>query len=135
MLQQYGIETPTFIAITIGALLVAKVVLIADLVPFVNRFPEKPLMYNVLWKTGIYLIAAFLVRYIEHLIPFVRHYGDLALANRHLFAELVWAQFWFVQIWLLVLFFLYCTMRELIRVLGRERVRVIFFGPPAPQTV
>lgn len=130
MLEEYGIRTSTFVAATIGALIVAKVVLIVDLVPFVNQFPEKPLIYNVLWKTGIYLVAALLVRYIEHLIPFVREHGDLALANRHLLDEVVWPHFWFVQIWLLVLFFLYCTMRELIRVLGRERVRAIFFGPP-----
>jgi len=134
MLQEYGIPTATFVAATIGALIVAKVVLIVDLVPFVNRFPEKPLIYNVLWKTGIYLVAAFLVRYVEHLIPFIREHGDLLLAHRHLLEEVVWPRFWYVQIWLLVLFFLYCTMRELIRVLGRERVRTMFFGPPRSQT-
>jgi hypothetical protein len=135
MLQVYGIRTSTFVAVTIAALIIAKVVLIVDHVPFVNRFPEKPLIYNVLWKTGIYQVAAFLVRYIEHLTPFVREHGDLALANRHLLDKVVWPQFWFVQIWLLVLFFLYCTMRELIRVLGRERVRAMFFGPPTSHTV
>ena len=135
MLQEYGIRTSTFVAVTIAALVIAKVVLIVDLVPFVNRFPEKPLIYNVLWKTAIYQVAALLVRYIEHLIPFVREHGDLALANHHLLDKVVWPHFWFIQIWLLVLFFLYCTMRELIRVLGRERVRAIFFGSPASQAV
>ena len=134
MLEEYGIPTSTFVAVTFGALIIAKVVLIVDLVPFVNRFPEKPLIYNVLWKTVIYQVAALLVRYIEHLIPFVREHGDLALANRHLLDEVVWPHFWFVQIWLLVLFFLYCTMRELIRALGRERVRAMFFGPSRPHT-
>lgn len=129
MLEEYGIPVSTFVAANIGALIIAKVVLIVDLVPVVNRFPEKPLIYNVLWKTVIYQVAALLFRYIEHLIPFVREHGDLALANRHLLDEVVWPHFWFIQIWLLVLFFLYCTMRELIRVLGRERVRVMFFDP------
>ena len=36
-----------------AALLVAKVVLITDALPFVNRFPEKPLIYNVVWKTAL----------------------------------------------------------------------------------
>jgi hypothetical protein len=131
MLLEYGISTYTFVAVTIGALIIAKVVL----VPFVNRFPEKPLIYNVLWKTAIYQVAAFVVRYIEHLIPFVRERGDLALANRELLEKVVWPHFWFIQIWLLVLFFLYCTMRELTRVLGRERVRAMFFGPPPSHAV
>lgn len=47
MLQQYGIRVSTFLAATVGSLIVAKVVLIADLLPIINRFPEKPLVYNI----------------------------------------------------------------------------------------
>lgn len=133
MLEQYGIQVSTFVSATIAALVVAKVVLIVDVFPFVNRFPEKPLIYNVVWKTAIYLVAALLVRYVEHLFPFVRESGDLAVANRRLFGELVWPHFWAVQLWLLVLFFVYCALRELIRAMGREKVRGMFFGAPRPQ--
>jgi len=129
MLKEYGIRVSTFMAATVGALIVAKVVLIVDLLPFVNRFPEKPLIYNTVWKTAIYMFAAFIVRYVEHLIPFLRQHRDFAAANRHLLEEVVWPHFWAIQIWLLVLFFVYCSLRELVRVLGRERVRRIFFGP------
>ena len=135
MLKEYGVQTSTFVTATIAALIVAKVVLIVDLLPFVNRFPEKPLIYNVVWKTLIYILAALLVRSIEHLIPFVREYGNLAVAGRHLIDEVVWAHFWAVQILLLVLFFMYCSGRELVRVLGRDRVRIMFFGPLGPPTV
>jgi chromate transport protein ChrA len=138
MLKEYGIHVSTFMAATVGALIVAKVVLIVDLLPFVNRFPNKPLMYNVVWKTAIYLVAALLVRYVEHLIPFIREHRDFAVAHRHLLSEVVWPHFWAIQIWLLVLFFFYCALRELIRVIGRERVRQMFFGPitsdPASQS-
>jgi len=133
MLEQYGIRVTTFVAATVGALVVAKVVLLTDLLPFVNRFPEKPLLYNVVWKTAIYQVAALLVRYVEYLIPFLRKHGDFALANRHLFDEVVWTHFWAVQLWLLALFFVYCAARELIRVLGKERVRAMFLGPLGPQ--
>ncbi len=135
MLEEYGIRVSTFVTASIAALLVAKVVLIVDHLPFVNRFPEKPLIYNVAWKTAIYMIAALVVRYVEHLIPFLRQHGDLALANRHLFDEVVWPHFWAVQIWLLALFFSYCALRELVRVLGPDRVRSMFFGAPKAQSV
>ena len=134
MLEQYGVEISTFISATIAALVVAKVVLLVDMLPFVNRFPEKPLIYNVIWKTIIYMFAAFLVRYAEHFISFFRQYGDVALANQHLLNEVVWPRFWAIQIWLLALFFVYCALRELIRTLGREKVRIMFFGPLPPQT-
>jgi hypothetical protein len=132
ILKEYGIQVSTFVNATIAALIVAKVVLISDLLPIINRFPQKPLIYNIVWKTFIYLVAALLVRYVEHLIPFVREYSDLAVANRHLLDEVVWPHFWLVQIWLLVLFLMYCTIRELVRVLGRERVRSMFLGPGRP---
>jgi hypothetical protein len=135
ILKNYGIEVSTFVAATIGALIVAKVVLIVDLLPFVNRFPEKPLLYNIVWKTSIYLVAALIVRYGEHLFDFIRRYGDIAEANRRLLAEVVWPHFMIVQLWLLVLFLMYCTLRELIRVLGREQVRTMFLGPVKPKSV
>src|SRR5262245_43429045 len=69
MLREYGLHVAAAAGATVGALLVAKVVLIADAFPFVNRFPERPLMYNVLWKTGIYVSASVFVHYLEHLIP------------------------------------------------------------------
>jgi hypothetical protein len=133
MLEQYGITVPSFAAATIGALIVAKVILVVDLLPFVNRYPDKPLIYNVAWKTLIYLLAAFLVRYVEHLISFVRKHDSLLEANRHLLAEVVWPHFWAVQIWLALLLFVYCALRELTRSLGASRVHQLFFGVPRQQ--
>ena len=132
VLQQYGIQVQTFVAATIAALIVAKAVMVVDLLPFVNRFPDKPLAYNIVWKTIFYLLAAFLVRYVERLIPFVRKNGDIAVANSRLLDEVIWPYFLIVQIWLFVLFLMYCTLRELIRALGRERIRSMFFGPARP---
>jgi hypothetical protein len=131
MLEEYGIRATTFVAATIAALVVAKVVVIADHFPLVNRFPDRPLMYNVIWKTAIYLVASLAVRYAEHVIHFWRQTGNVAAANRRLFQEVVWPHFWGVQLWLLILLFIYCTLRELVRALGRERVMRMFFRTPA----
>jgi hypothetical protein len=57
--------------------------------------------------------------------------GSFAAANERLRSEIVWPHFWAIQLWLVVLIFVYCTMRELVRVIGRERVLNIFFGAPA----
>jgi len=128
ILKEYGIQVSIFLNATIGALIVGKVVLIADKLPMVNRFPNKPLIYNILWKTFIYIVAALLVRYVEHLIPLIREYKNLKVANIHLLDEVVWSHFWFIQIWLLICFFMYSTIRELVRILGRKQVITMFFG-------
>lgn len=129
MLETPGTFTSTLTATIIGALVVAKVVVVVDMLPFMNRFPGKPLIYNVAWKAGFYFLATFIIRYLEHIVPFVMESGDLVLATQQLFGqEGAWPRFWFVQIWLAVLFFMYCTFREFGRVLGREKVLRMFFG-------
>src|SRR5262245_579201 len=130
MLKEYGVRVSALAGATVMALLVAKVVLIADKLPIINRFPEKPLMYNVLWKTMIYVSASLFVHYLEHLLPLWWRMGALRAAHEHLRSEIVWPHFWAVQLWLVVLIFIYCAMRELIRVIGRQRVVAIFFGAP-----
>jgi hypothetical protein len=128
MLQQYGIQFSDFGAVVIGALIIGKVVLIVDHLPFVNKFPHKPLIYNVAWKTIIYVLTAFLVRVAEHLVPLIIKYGSFREATVRIVDEVVWPHFWVIYLWLSVLLFVYCSLRELIRVIGREQVLKLFFG-------
>ena len=130
--REYGLHPLSMVTATVAALLVAKVVLIADMLPIINRFPEKPLIYNVVWKTVIYVGASLVAHYLEHLIPLWWHLGFRA-ANEHLWSKLVWPHFWAVQLLLVVLFLIYAAMRELVRVIGRDRVRQIFLGSPVPR--
>lgn len=125
--RQYGIPLTSFAKAVVGALIVGKVVLIVDKFSFVNKFPHKPLIYNVGWKTLIYVVAALVVRYLEHLIEYSREYGGVAEGNLHLLNEFAWPRFWLIQMWLLVLFFIYCALRELVRVIGKEQVIGMFF--------
>jgi len=128
MLRQYGIEVSTFLAATVGALVAAKVVVLADLLPFINRFPGRPLIYNIAWKTTIYFVAACLVRYLEEFFHFYRQQGGVMAANRQMLDEVIWTRFWAIQIWLTVLLLVYCTGHELVRALGEDRVRGLFLG-------
>ncbi len=130
ILREYVVRTPAFLGATLTALVMAKVVLIADKLPGVNRFPHKPLAYNVVWKSAIYFVAALGARYLEHLVRFWRRTGDFGEANRRLFDEIVWTHFAGVQIWLLVLITVYCAARELARAVGRDRIIRLYFRDP-----
>jgi hypothetical protein len=133
MLKGTGIAPATSVSVTIAALILGKAVVIADMLPLINRFPEKPLLYNVAWKTAIYLFVAAVVHYLERLVDFWREAGGLVAGNEKLLAEIVWPHFWAIQIILLVLILMYCTLRELARVIGRDKLKRMFFGPlPIP---
>src|SRR5437773_1043653 len=134
MLKGTGISPMSSMSIAVAALILGKAVLIADMLPMINRFPDKPLIYNVAWKTLIYLLMATFIHYVERLIDFWRQAGSFVSGNRELLEKIVWPHFWAIQIILLVLIVMYCTMHELVRVIGKEKVLWIFFGPiPIPQ--
>jgi hypothetical protein len=121
-------------SIAIASLILGKAVLIADMIPPINRYPNQPLAYNIAWKTVIYLVMASLIHYVERLIDFSRQAGSLTAGNAKLLSEIVWPHFWAIQIILLVLIAMYCTMHELVRVIGKEKMLRLFFGPmPLPE--
>jgi hypothetical protein len=128
ILSEYGISWSGFGSAAIGAYLVGKVVLIVDKLPFVNKLTERRLVCNAAWKCLIYYLAAFLLQWLERIVPLLFKHDSLIEAHRHLMAETVWPHFWLIQMWLVVLFFVYCAMRELVRAVGREKVIRMFFG-------
>jgi hypothetical protein len=79
MLRDYGITVSTFVGATLGALLVAKAVLIVGVLPFMEPFRKIPILYNVLWKTLLYMLAAFMIQVLEEIIRSLLKHGGLAL--------------------------------------------------------
>ena len=128
MVEGTGIAPIASVSVTVAALILAKAVLIADMLPFINRYPTKPLIYNVVWKTVIYSLASLLIHYLEELVHFWRQTGGLAAGNSKLLAEIVWPHFLAIQILLVIMVLSYCTMRELARVIGGDKLIEMFFG-------
>src|SRR5213596_3608423 len=88
MLKGTGLAPSSSISIAVAALILGKAVLIADMLPLINRFPNKPLIYNVAWKTVIYLLMSALIHYLERLIDFWRQAGGLVAGNKELLAKI-----------------------------------------------
>ena len=128
-----GIPISSTVSIAVAALILGKAVLLADLLPLINRYPNRPLAFSVAWKTLIYLIASGVIHYVERLVEFSRKAGGGVAGNEELLTNMVWPHFWAVQILLFALILMYCTMHELVRVIGKDNVKQIFFGPmPLP---
>jgi hypothetical protein len=75
MLKGTGIAVTTPLQVTLAALILGKAVLVADMLPYINRYPDKSLAYNVAWKTTICVLVAMLVHYLERLVDFWREAG------------------------------------------------------------
>ena len=132
MLKGSGIAPSTPLAIALAALILAKAVLLADLMPIINRYPEKPLIYNVLWKTLIYSVLATAIHYLERLIEFWRQAGGFVAANRLLLERIVWAHFWAIEIIIVMLVFNYCLFTELSSAMGPKKLWQMVLGPASP---
>ena len=85
MLMNKGtnLQVTTSISVAVAAIMLGKAVLIADMLPVINRYPDKPLIYNVGWKTMIYLLLSAVIHYLERLFDFWRQAGDSSPATRN----------------------------------------------------
>ena len=122
------VQVGSFARAIIGGLVVAKLLFFVDMVPGVDAFRGKPLVYNIVWKTPIYLVMSLLYRYIEPAIGSVVAGMSVAEAHAYTMEEFAHPRFWAIEVWLAALFAVFVTMRELTLFLGKDKVRLIFFG-------
>ena len=132
MIKGSGVDLPVSASVLIACLILGKSVLIADMLPFINRFPDKPLIWNVIWKTLMYALVALIVHYMERLYDHWKEAPNFMEANSLLWTTMNWPRFWAVQILLITLIFMYCVIAELARVIGHDRLKVMFMGPLPP---
>ena len=128
ILQEAGSHLITFPGIVISSLVIGKVILIADSLPFLNLFSGRPLIYSTAWKTMVYYIFGSLFITLERLLPLLFKYKDMAAAWQHMPCNVSPPRFWTAQIWMLILFFIFVVFHELVQGVGREKLRKIFFG-------
>src|SRR5678815_1900050 len=91
MLEGTGLSPYSAASIAVTALVLGKAVLVADMLPLINRFPNKPLIYNIAWKTAIYLLISAVLHYLERLIDFWRETGSFVAGNERLLSLIIWA--------------------------------------------
>ena len=137
LLKDYGITNTRSAIATAFALIVAKVILIADKLPVAKVFHHRPAIYTIAWKTFIFGLITLLFRFIEETIPVAFRYGSIRGATEHFFQDLSWSHFWAIQMWLTVSLALFCTAAELIDECSAARVKKRLFGsqndPPKNQ--
>lgn len=126
-LKQYGITAASSTIAVIGALIVAKVILIADRIPLLNQYPKRPLIWNIILKTITFNAVAFIFLIIEELIRQARHYGGFSNAIASFREHVIWPIFGIRLMWLAILLLFYCAAVEFFRVIGPRKALEILF--------
>lgn len=118
----------SYFSITLFSLVLGKVMIIANTLPFIHLFPNKPLIYSILWKVFVYDMLVVLVWMGDTFLNLYFHYQTAALAFDVLKIELLSPLFLSSLIWLLLFFIIFVFFSEIIRVIGREKMHTIMFG-------
>jgi hypothetical protein len=127
ILEEYSVTALRLTATTFGALVVAKAILVVEALPIAKLFSHRRAVH-VLWQTLLFAAVAALFRFVEELVPLISKHGDLLLAATAMYEEISWPLFGVFALWILGGLLLYCFASELIRAVGAEKVREIFFG-------
>ncbi|MGE0418045.1 MAG: hypothetical protein AB7O80_14675 [Acetobacteraceae bacterium] len=129
LLEQYLIAYAGFLVATTSALVVGKVVLVADKLPLLRRFDHAPLAWPILFKSVCYTVLVLVARLLEALVHFLvdgGHLGGGRFVN-DILGHFSWPHFLAVQIWIFVLFVAYVTASELNALFGDgELARILF---------
>lgn len=126
-LNDYSFTALRATVATVGALIVAKAILVVEALPISRAFARQ-LWFHILWKTVLFNIVVLIFRFIEEMIHMMKKYGSFSTAIGRLFEEIVWPQFAVFQLWLFFGLFLYCAITEIVRLVGMEKVKAAFYG-------
>jgi len=130
ILSEYKVEFGGISMALIGALILAKVVLVIDHIPLSRWTREQPAIYFVIFRTLFNIVGVFIVLLLEHAFKSRHEYGSFgsALINafQHRDVYHMWASVTVVSIavfWFNVLFVLR-------KYLGEHELSQLFFSTP-----
>jgi hypothetical protein len=128
LIEGSQVRTASFARALIGGVIVAKVLLTVDVLPFVDIFPHKPMIHNIAWKTSLYLLASLVFCYAE---PFLSHLikgAGFHASNTYAWHKLMLPRTWAIVVSVAGLLLCFVTMQELSRVIGWDELKHMFFG-------
>lgn len=127
LLDDYSFTALRSAGATVGALIVAKAVLVVEALPITHYFSSRRI-FNILWRTLLYSTMALFFRFAEELIPHVSKHAEMLSAIRAMIDEVSWALFAVMALWMIFGLFLYTLMSDLVRLVGPDKVKRDIFS-------
>ncbi len=129
-IDDYSIDAVRAVTATLGALLVAKAILLVEALSIASIFSSR-LAAHIAWKTILFATVALLFRLLEEAIHMRSEYGGIVAAMRGLGRGIQWPLFWITMMWVTSGLLLFTAASELSRLAGRGRMREMLSGPAA----
>lgn len=126
-LDEYSITALSAASATVGALIVAKAILVVEALPLARLFSARR-MSQILWKTLLYGAVALLFRFLEEFLPLALKHGGWVSATKAMYREVSWPLFGVLALWIAGGLFLYCLASDLVEAVGRERMKEMLFS-------
>jgi len=132
LLAAYDITYTNYGVAVIEALVLAKVIMIGEVVRLGRGLEDKPLIYPTLYKTAIFTLFVALFTLIEHAIKGLWQGKGLA-GGLVEFLEKGTHEILANSLVVFVAFIPFFGVKELGRILGQEKIRALFFKRRADQ--
>jgi hypothetical protein len=132
--SQDGVDPLNYTFAIVNALVIAKVILIGEMVHLGRNVESRPLYQSVLLKSLIFAALVFLFHFVEEFVKRVYHHLPAGTVLREIDYEVLLAR----TIIILCAFIPLFAFRELRRVLGEEKLYTLFtrahVDDPIPST-
>ena|SRR5271167_726024 len=123
LLKEYEVPYWNYAFALINALVIAKVILIGQVMHLGERYEAKPLLVSAFWKALMYCLFALAFHFVEELIKHLIHGASMAEASRAIRMEALLGHTLVVFCTFIPLF----AFMEFRRVLGEERFYSLLF--------
>jgi hypothetical protein len=132
MLEDYNVHFNALTKAVIGALVLAKVILVLRNLAFMQIFPNSPGIVRVLYKTLIYLAGVLMVLAVERVIDAYREAGGVLAALKHVVETRTLHHVLAVTLLASIPVAAFNCWEELLREVGRDRLAEAFFRKKIP---
>ncbi|HTR42272.1 MAG TPA: hypothetical protein VMH87_11715 [Pseudomonadales bacterium] len=133
LLAQYDIEFNGLALVLLGAILLAKVVLLMEYFPVESWVPNHPAMVAVLLRTFIYGIGVLVALTLEKAFEARHEYGGFGRAMLRVYQHPEYPRVLFNTICVMLALLYYNIFSVLRRHLGKNGLGKLFFGRPGPK--
>jgi hypothetical protein len=126
ILAEHHLHTLPPSRVLIGSVIVAKGLLLIDIIPVLKKLESRAVLVGAFWKTWCYFAVLMFFQYLEMLVD--RRHEGWAAGSREFWRCLGEPAFWVLQLWLLISLFAFSATRSLVQKLGRQRFRELLIG-------